>query len=135
MSISKNDLANLSIQDSNQSVTLGETKHEVDPRDLVAAQLARNRGWVEPQEFDYGIYNATPQEAKAAEVKAAEEAADLAGTELETTQDVPTWASNAAKYEWKEEYGDVGPVNPELEKLLFKDDLLTRAGHHFAQWV
>ncbi|QSS64054.1 DEAD-box protein [Histoplasma capsulatum] len=34
-------------------------------------------------------------------------------------------------YEWKEEYGDVGPRNEELEKMLFHDEYLNRAGNKF----
>lgn len=38
------------------------------------------------------------------------------------------WASNAARYEWNDEYGDVGPRNEELEQQLFHGDHLSRAG-------
>ncbi|KAK5000304.1 hypothetical protein LTR66_000836, partial [Elasticomyces elasticus] len=40
----------------------------------------------------------------------------------------PAWASGAAKYEWKEEFGDVGPEVPELEALLFNDKHKMEAG-------
>lgn len=29
------------------------------------------------------------------------------------------WAINAARYEWNDEYGDLGPKIPELEAMLF----------------
>jgi len=29
------------------------------------------------------------------------------------------WAASGARYEWKEEYGDVAPADKELEKVLF----------------
>ncbi|KAJ5288649.1 hypothetical protein N7478_001679 [Penicillium angulare] len=38
------------------------------------------------------------------------------------------WAGAAVRYEWKEEFGDVGPRNEELEKQLFEGDLIPRAG-------
>ena len=31
---------------------------------------------------------------------------------------------------WKEEYGDVGPEVPELEKQLFEDEHIMRIGQH-----
>jgi ATP-dependent RNA helicase DDX3X len=37
--------------------------------------------------------------------------------------------SDAAIYEWDDEFGDVGEPNPELEKMLFHDENLQRAGN------
>ncbi|EGC41698.1 DEAD/DEAH box RNA helicase [Histoplasma capsulatum var. duboisii H88] len=79
-----------------------------------AAALARQKGWTEPQRYDYDTYNADPKPGEGAGLS-----------------DLPEWASNAAKYEWKEEYGDVGPRNEELEKMLFHDEYLNRAGNKF----
>ncbi|OJD19505.1 hypothetical protein AJ78_00574 [Emergomyces pasteurianus Ep9510] len=79
-----------------------------------AAALAREKGWAEPQRYDYDTYNAPSKPG------------DDAGL-----TDLPEWASNAAKYEWKEEYGDVGPRNDELEKMLFHNEYLNRAGNKF----
>ncbi|KAG5297898.1 DEAD-box protein [Histoplasma ohiense] len=79
-----------------------------------AAALARQKGWTEPQRYDYDTYNADPKPGEGAGLT-----------------DLPEWASNAAKYEWKEEYGDVGPRNEELEKMLFHDEYLNRAGNKF----
>lgn len=45
------------------------------------------------------------------------------------------WAGNAARYEWKDEYGDVGPRNEELEKQLFQVDYISRAGHRLDRYV
>lgn len=45
----------------------------------------------------------------------------------ETRQDA-VWLSDAAVYQWDDEFGDVGEPNPELEKMLFDDDNLQRAG-------
>lgn len=38
------------------------------------------------------------------------------------------WLSDAAVYQWDDEFGDVGEPNPELEKMLFDDENLQRAG-------
>ncbi|EPS26837.1 hypothetical protein PDE_01776 [Penicillium oxalicum 114-2] len=44
----------------------------------------------------------------------------------------PKWGGNAARYEWKDEYGDVGPRNEELERELFHDEHIPRPGDHAA---
>jgi ATP-dependent RNA helicase DDX3X len=82
-----------------------------------AAAIAREKGWVAPQEYDYARYTNTEPHKKPAEGE--ENAQDLA------------WASSAAKYEWNEEYGDVGPRNPELEKMLFQSEFTSRVGIKF----
>lgn len=79
-----------------------------------AAALAREKGWAEPQRYNYDIYTAS--------FKPGDESADRSH-----------WASNAAKYEWNDEYGDVGPQNEELEKMLFRDEYTNRAGDMFKQ--
>ncbi len=33
---------------------------------------------------------------------------------------VPAWAANATRYEWSDDFGDVGPEDEELEKMLFQ---------------
>jgi len=40
------------------------------------------------------------------------------------------WFATAKVYEWKGEYGDVGPKVPELEKILFGGDFRVRQGEH-----
>ncbi|KAK2757266.1 hypothetical protein FQN54_004780 [Arachnomyces sp. PD_36] len=76
-----------------------------------AAALAREKGWAEPVEYDYSKYNSTERPADNA--------------------DAPTWASGAAKYEWSDEYGDVGPPNEELEQMLFHGEFASRTGVKF----
>ena len=87
---------------------------DVDPRSF---------GWVEREKMDYDTALATTKE-------------------LEGRSDVPQWSSEAKKYEWKDEYGDVvsalflyrhksshsvltsflkGPEDKDLEDELFKD--------------
>ncbi|EER24484.1 hypothetical protein D8B26_005191 [Coccidioides posadasii str. Silveira] len=80
-----------------------------------AAALAREKGWAEPQHYNYATYNASP----------------LTGGATSGEYEAPTWASTAAKYEWKDEYGDVGPRNEELEQMLFRDEYTNRAGNLF----
>ncbi|EEQ35187.1 DEAD-box protein 3 [Microsporum canis CBS 113480] len=72
-----------------------------------SAAMAREKGWVVPQRYNYEAYNALNKDMVA---------------------DALPWASNSAKYEWKEEYGDVGPPNEELEQMLFKDEYIPRVG-------
>ena len=79
-----------------------------------ANNVASENGWVEPSPYDYKQYNATGQDAA--------EALASAGGE---------WASSAARYEWKDEYGEVGPRVPELEKQLFQSEFLNRRGIKF----
>ncbi|EEH47254.2 uncharacterized protein PADG_03352 [Paracoccidioides brasiliensis Pb18] len=67
-----------------------------------AVALAREKGWAPPQHCDYDAYTAP-------------------GVGFQ----------RAAKYEWKEEYGDVEPRNEELEEMLFRNELINRVGNHF----
>lgn len=38
------------------------------------------------------------------------------------------WGHDAVKYEWKDEYGDVGPRDETLERQLFQGETINRAG-------
>ena len=78
-----------------------------------AHALARDKGWVEPQEFDYDAYNTSGK---------------VTGTDQVVKGD---WSHNAEKYEWKEEYGDVGPPSAELEAQLFRSEFINRQGLKF----
>ena len=82
-----------------------------------AHALARDKGWVEPQEFDYDAYNASGK-AK--------------GTDQVAKGD---WSHNAERYEWKEEYGDVGPPSAELEAQLFRSEFINRQGLKFDKYI
>lgn len=44
-------------------------------------------------------------------------------------RDEAAWLSDAVIYQWDDEYGDVGEPNPELEKMLFQDENVQRAGN------
>lgn len=86
-------------------------------RDEEKYRQAREAGWVEPQAYNY----------------AAADARLPTQTELPTMNETaagesPQWMHKAARYEWQEEFGDVGPEVPELEAQLFNSDLRTRTG-------
>ena len=87
---------------------------EANIKNAESVQRSRDAGWVEPVKYDYEAYNADPKEV----VEAA----------LNPAYELPTWAANAVKYEWKDEYGDVGPAHPELEVMLFGKDLRVTEG-------
>lgn len=72
----------------------------------VGVEQLRQAGWVEPVKYDYNTYNASGKDLQAAQAQ--EDAAPL-----------PAWAANATKYEWSDDYGDVGPAHPLLEEMLF----------------
>ncbi|KAJ5816331.1 DEAD/DEAH box RNA helicase [Penicillium robsamsonii] len=74
----------------------------VGPNAESAKQVAREKGWTDPVPFEYA--------------------------ELANSKDHRDWAGVAVRYEWKDEYGDVGPAVPELEEQLFRGDLITRPG-------
>ena len=96
-------------------VTNGAVANGTGPvKNVEAAKEARDKGWVEPQEYDYSAAAAPP-----------------AGVAQIGDQGAPSWAHNAVKYEWKEDYGDVGPKIPELEEQLFRSEFLNRKGLKF----
>ncbi|KAJ6280525.1 hypothetical protein J3E71DRAFT_179577 [Bipolaris maydis] len=82
-----------------------------DRAEQLAKDLARAKeaGWTNPIPFRYDtVVGGTP---------AADE-----------TRDTVPWLSDAAVYQWDDDFGDVGEPNPELEKMLFQDEYLQRAG-------
>lgn len=113
-----------SFEPSENTMEVGDVppKHLGNPE---AAALARDKGWVAPEEYDYSKYTQAGPDHGAAE----------AGEPGNVLEEEVQWASNAAKYEWSDEYGDVGPENPELEKMLFQSDLIIRAGVKFDKYV
>lgn len=48
--------------------------------------------------------------------------------EKDDTNATAAWLSDAVIYLWDDEFGDVGEPNPELEKVLFEDENIQRAG-------
>lgn len=92
-----------------------EATQVVSRLDQEAANLARDKGWAEPEKYDYSRYAGPTGDP-------ADRSHSFDGT---------PWASDARKYEWKEEYGEVGPEDEELEKMLYRHDLINRAGVKF----
>ncbi|MCJ1435750.1 hypothetical protein MMC27_005125 [Xylographa pallens] len=92
---------------------------------------------IKPVEYDYNVYNATTREEReAVEAKLAERRSNTKiEDDAQFTADVPLWASNAVRYEWNDEFGDVGPRHPELEKQLYRDQYTNRAGQMMATYA
>ncbi|KAI9784500.1 MAG: hypothetical protein M1816_000820 [Peltula sp. TS41687] len=80
------------------------------------AQAEGTAGWGGKVKFEYELYTANTKEEREA---------------LEAAGQAPEWASKAEKYEWSDEYGDIGPEHPELEKQLFGGEFIVRTGNAF----
>ncbi|KAJ4293133.1 hypothetical protein N0V90_008415 [Kalmusia sp. IMI 367209] len=72
-------------------------------------QRANEKGWNKPIPFQYG---------------------DVGGPASDEARDGPQWLSDAMVYTWDDEFGvgDVAPRNEYLEKILFEDPDIQRAG-------
>lgn len=131
------------------------TKAEKAARDAAAiaeAEKQFNAGWGKPLAYDYGRYtsqivpassngasngplNESSQDAEHRTPAAA--AIDLTKDIVDPIQpateneNLPIWASNAKKYEWSDEYGDVGPEFRDLELQLFHGEHINRTGIAF----
>lgn len=92
---------------------LDDISNDVAAKNSDAVATAREKGWAEPSSYDYEEYG---KEAKDATV-------------VDST--MPAWGHNAEKYEWKEEYGEVGPRNEDLEQMLYHSEFITRQGIKF----
>lgn len=118
------------------------TKAEKAARDAAAiaeAERQFNAGWGKPLAYDYGRYTlptgAPPNDAErkttaVASVDLTKETADPSNPATED-DNAPIWASNAKKYEWSDEFGDVGPVFRDLELQLFHGEHINRTGIAF----
>ncbi|OJJ44234.1 hypothetical protein ASPZODRAFT_18425 [Penicilliopsis zonata CBS 506.65] len=107
--------------DAWDNTAMGEALQEVSTNqqsniNAEAAALAREKGWNAPEKYDYSKYII---------------GAPKPGEGPEPGQ-LPEWAASAAKYEWSDEYGDVGPANEELEEMLFRNEYINRAGMKLA---
>ncbi|KAF2271006.1 P-loop containing nucleoside triphosphate hydrolase protein [Lojkania enalia] len=97
------------------AATNGATDTAVSKKEQQAKELADNlaklkeQGWNNPIPFNYQT------------VYGGEAGAD-------EPRDEAKWLSNAAIYEWDDDFGEVGPPNEELEKVLFHGEYLMRAG-------
>jgi hypothetical protein len=79
---------------------------QLSKEDLV--ERARGHGWANAVPFNYEAFQ--PQGGNNAE-----------------------FHGSAQVYEWKGEYGDVGPKIPELETMLFGGEFQMRRGEHIAE--
>ena len=87
-----------------------------------AKERVKEANWSTPEGFDYEKYNAGPRDKAAP-------ASDFVQPEGEAS----SWAANAAKYEWKDDYGDVGPADDDLQKMLFGDEHKMEQGDNFSK--
>lgn len=89
----------------------------IEAAPAVTEDLVHKHGWTAKTAYDYEQYTKTNKEliddAAAGGVAMGE------------------WASNAGRYEWKDDYGDVGPRFEELEKMLFGSEFHVRSGINF----
>lgn len=76
-----------------------------------ARERVKEANWGAQHEYDYAKYTAGPRDKAAP-----------ASEQGQQQGDAPDWAANAAKYEWDEEYGDIGPEHEELKQMLFGDE-------------
>lgn len=118
------------------------TKAEKAARDAAAiaeAEKQFNAGWGKPLAYDYGRYTlptsvpANDAERKTPAVAAVDLTKGAADPSDPATENdnLPIWASNAKKYEWSDEFGDVGPVFRDLELQLFHGEHINRTGIAF----
>lgn len=98
----------------NDVSNLPDASKALPPKNAAALEAARAKGWAEPTGYDYSKY---------VNAGLTEQAANgFPG------HDAPQWTANAAKYEWKDEYGDIGPANADLEEMLFRSEYINRSG-------
>ncbi|XHG09393.1 hypothetical protein AWENTII_012455 [Aspergillus wentii] len=101
---------------SEMSTALKDVTNQQNNKNPEAATIAREKGWTAPEGYDYTKYTAEPLPKPAEEQEQGEQG------------ELPEWAAKATKYEWKDEFGDVGPHIPELEEMLFRSEFINRAG-------
>ncbi|RAL05149.1 DEAD/DEAH box helicase [Aspergillus ibericus CBS 121593] len=99
---------------SDMSNALKESTGNESTLPTEAASAAREKGWTTPERYDYEKYTAT--------------VAPLGPSHNNGEESLPEWAAQAAKYEWRDDYGDVGPENPALEEQLYRGEYINRTG-------
>ena len=87
-----------------------------------ALERVKEANWGVRQEYDYAKYTEGPRDRTAP------------GSDGDALHgNAPTWAANAAKYEWDDEYGDVGPEHDELKQMLFGDEHKMEQGQELSK--
>ncbi len=87
-----------------------------------ALHRVKEAKWGDRQEYDYAKYTAGPRDKTTS-----------ASVSDQPQADAPSWAANAAKYEWIDDYGDVGPDHDELKNMLFGDEHKMEQGEEFSK--
>ena len=105
---------------SKQATTTSGNDH-TPPSIEEGRALVRSCNWPEAVRYEYSVYNVKPDETD--ENKEGSEAKPLHEPPKE-----PDWLHNAAKYEWDDTYGEIGPEVPELEEQLFHGEHLLSRG-------
>ncbi|KAG9231263.1 putative ATP-dependent RNA helicase ded1 [Amylocarpus encephaloides] len=113
---------------------------QVDTAPSAPTKTPQEHGWVAKTGYNYTEYNKSnkqiSEDIELANGENNEAAATAAAGLIETAGAVGglklgDWSGNAAVYEWSEEYGDIGPVFPALEKQLFGSEFHVKAGIEF----
>jgi ATP-dependent RNA helicase DDX3X len=100
-----------------------------------AVKKAQDAGWVKPQPYDYSSTAPTAGINGTADTASKAEGEAGTGTNTASVHARSAWAHDAKKYEWKEEFGDIGPVDLALEKDLFQGEHINRAGAKLEKYV
>lgn len=82
-------------------------------RDEARAKVKQHQ-WVAKVPLNYELYNQTDNR------------------QIMNADGEPAWLMNAVKYEWKEEFGEVGPENPVLETQLYHSEHTVRRGQELS---
>jgi ATP-dependent RNA helicase DDX3X len=114
-------------------VTAANGQSSGPPKNEQAIQRAKEAGWGERQTYNYHATVPKPfPNGNAPEAKhdcAADAGANGEGAPVSVYASKPSaWSHDVARYEWKEDYGDVGPRIESLENELFRGEFLNRAG-------
>lgn len=103
-----------------------------------ALKVASDHGWVAPKSYKYDADqpNTDAPGSNGVGLENGESKDDSetveTGTQSRGSKFAPgNWAHDAVRYEWKEEFGDVGPRSEKLEEELFKSKFINRAGGNF----
>jgi hypothetical protein len=98
------------------------------PAGALPSMTPQEHGWGPKVEYRYEAYNKSSKDHQATLFTDGDEATEDIGVGGIARGD---WASNAQVYEWDQDYGDVGPEHPELEKQLFGGENHVRSGVSF----
>lgn len=86
-----------------------------------AMERVKEANWGAREEYDYAKYTAEPRDKTAP------------ASESGPVAEGSNWFANAAKYEWVEDVGDIGPAHEELEKILFGGEHKVEQGDKFSE--